>query len=52
MEPKRGVRLAVVQAGVEELVYGFESAAEAAEMIDFLREFWPGAEFVVEPLVN
>lgn len=52
MEMQRGVRLAVLEAGEERLVYAFQSAGEAAEMIGFLREFWPAAEFVVEPLLN
>ena len=52
MTPKRGVRLAVLEASEEKLVYAFETAGEAAEMIAFLREFLPEAEYVVEPVLN
>lgn len=52
MKPRRGVRMAVIEASEEILVYAFESPAEAGEMMAFLKEFLPDAEFVIEPLVN
>ena len=49
---RRGVRLEVRDADGVHLVYGFETAAEAAEMCAFLRPFLPRARFLLEPLVN
>jgi hypothetical protein len=44
------VRMAVLDGDDEILVYVFAHAGEAAEMIAFLRDFLPKAEFVLEPL--
>lgn len=44
------VELRVAKDGEETLVYMFERPAAAAEMIAFLSEFWPDAEFVLQPL--
>lgn len=41
--------LRVQEDGADSLVYTFRTIAEAAEMIDFLRDFLPRARFVIEP---
>lgn len=45
-----GMRMAVLEGGEEILVYVFAQASEAAEMMTFLRGFFPKAEFVLEPV--
>lgn len=45
-----GVRFAVREAGEEVLVYHMSSIREATEILAFIREFFPRAEFVFEPL--
>lgn len=44
------VELTVSRAGRVELVYVLKDAAEAAEYIGFLRDFWADAEFLLQPL--
>ena len=44
------VELRVSDEGKEILVYTFESAGEAAEMIHFLTDFLPAAQFVLQPM--
>lgn len=47
----RAVRL-TVRGGGAVLDYVFETPAEAAEMVAFLREFLPDSAFTLEPLVH
>lgn len=44
------VELRVSDGGAEILVYTMKGAGEAAEMIRFLSDFLPGAQFVIQPL--
>lgn len=44
------VRLTVREADEDILVYTFASVREAAEIHGFIREFFPRAEFRLEPL--
>lgn len=44
------VELLVRKDGRDELVYVMKSVAEATEMVDFLSDFWPDAQFVMQPL--
>lgn len=44
------VEMRVRDAGEEILVYTFKEPKEAAEMIEFLSDFLPEAEFLVQPL--
>lgn len=44
------VEMRVSEAGEEILVYTFKRPSEAAEMIEYLADFLPGAEFLVQPL--
>jgi hypothetical protein len=46
----RSVELRVRDEGRDILLYTFDSAGRAAEMIHFLADFLPKAEFVVQPL--
>ncbi len=46
----RGVELRVNQDGETLLVYVFKAVSEAAEMFVFLRDFFPDASFVVQPV--
>ena len=46
------VELRVQQDGGDVLVYAFQAINEAAEMFEFLREFFPGAKFVIQPLLH
>ena len=48
MSVKR-VELRVFDEGKEQLSYIFDSISEAAEMIDFLRDFFPSGRFVLQP---
>lgn len=43
------LELRVQQDGVDSLVYAFRTIAEAAEMMAFLRDFFPAATFVLQP---
>lgn len=43
------VELRVREEGEDILVYTFRSLVEAAEMISFLSDFLPRAQFVVQP---
>jgi len=47
---QRSVELRVRQGDTDVLVYTFETPTKAAEMIHFLTEFFPAAEFLVQPL--
>jgi hypothetical protein len=47
---QRSVELRVRQGGTDVLVYTFETPTKAAEMIHFLTEFFPAAEYLVQPL--
>ncbi|MEM7520406.1 MAG: hypothetical protein AAF307_05150 [Pseudomonadota bacterium] len=44
------VEMRVREAGEDILVYTFKKPREAAEMIGFLSEFLPAAEFLIQPL--
>lgn len=44
------LELRVRDAGDDVLVYTFRSAAEASEIIRFLSDFFPRAQFVLQPL--
>lgn len=43
------VELRVSEDGEEILVYALKDLAKAAEMIDFLSEFLPDAQYLVQP---
>lgn len=45
-----GVCMKVTEEGREVLVYHFASIAEAAKTFDFISEFFPQAQFVIEPI--
>lgn len=49
---QRAVELRVQENGEDVLVYAFKAIDEAAEMFDFLRDFFPGAKFVIQPLMH
>lgn len=49
---KRSVELRVREGGSDVLVYTFESPTKAADMIHFLSDFFPEAEFLVQPLLH
>jgi len=49
---QRAVEMRVQQDGEDVLVYAFRAMNEAAEMFDFLRDFFPGAKFIIQPLVH
>jgi len=44
------VEMRVRDGGADVLVYVFRTIAEAGEMMAFLREFFPSAQFLVQPL--
>ncbi|MEL6516863.1 MAG: hypothetical protein AAFO80_03480 [Pseudomonadota bacterium] len=46
----RQVELRVQEDGADVLVYAFRGLDEAAEMFAFLRDFFPNARFVIQPL--
>lgn len=46
------VELLVRQDGVTELTYSLKSLEDAGEMFAYLREFFPGATFVIQPLAH
>ena len=46
------VELRVHQDGEDILIYSFKAIDEAAEMFDFLRDFFPDAKFVIQPLMH
>lgn len=46
------VELRVQENGEDVLVYAFRAIDEAAEMFDFLRDFFPGAKFIIQPLMH
>ena len=46
------VELRVRDQGSEILVYALQSVAEAAEMMHFLGDFLPSAQFTVQPLTH
>ncbi|WP_156943801.1 hypothetical protein [Roseivivax isoporae] len=43
------IELRVREDARDILVYTFRTIAEASEMIHFLAEFFPGAQYVVQP---
>jgi len=45
-----GVRFSVREAGEDVLVYHMGSISEAMKILNFIREFFPEAQFVFEPL--
>ena len=47
---RRSVELRVREDGADIIVYTFESPTKAADMINYLSEFFPRAEFLVQPL--
>ena len=48
----RGVELRVDQNGETLLVYVFKAVSEAAEMFVFLKDFFPEARFIVQPVTH
>ncbi len=44
------IELRVRDEGRDVLVYTFDSAGRAAEMIRFLADFFPAGEFIVQPM--
>lgn len=44
------VEMRVQEAGERLLEYKFHSIAEAAEMFAFLKDFFPAATFLIQPL--
>jgi hypothetical protein len=52
MSEPAGVRFSVRENGQDVLVYHYARMEEAAEIYAFIREFFPQAEFVFEPLVH
>jgi len=48
----QGVKFSVVEAGETVLIYQMGSIAEAVERLEFIREFFPRARFVFEPLTH
>ena len=52
MPYRRGVELRVQEEGEDVLDYAFKAVDEAAEMLNFLREFFPRARFVIQPLTH
>lgn len=46
------VRFSVRRSGEEMLVYHFDTNREAIKMLHFLRDFFPDAQFVVEPALH
>lgn len=48
----RSVEFRVQQDGEDVLVYTFKAVDEAAEMFNFLREFFPQARFIIQPLLH
>lgn len=49
---RRAVELRVQENGEDVLVYAFKAIDEAAEMFNFLRDFFPGAKFIIQPLMH
>lgn len=47
-----GVKFSVIDAGETVLIYQMGSVAEAVERLEFIREFFPRAKFVFEPLTH
>lgn len=45
-----GVRMSVRENGEDILVYHYASIREAVEIQEFIREYFPRADFVFEPL--
>lgn len=48
----QGVKFSVVEAGETVLIYQMATIAEAVERLEFIREFFPRARFVFEPLTH
>ena len=44
------VELVVSRGGVVELTYVLKNPKEASEYIEFLRDFWRDAEFLLQPV--
>ena len=44
------LELKVQEGGKDELIYQFQSVAEATAQVLFLKEFFPNARFVIQPL--
>lgn len=49
MYTSRRVEMRIQENGEDTLVYSFAGVAEAAEMFAYLKDFFPGARFVIEP---
>lgn len=47
---QRSVELRVQEDGADVLVYVFRTIGEAADMFEYLRDFFPTARFVIQPL--
>lgn len=47
-----GVQFSVIDDGETVLVYKMATLAEAVERLEFIREFFPRAQFVFEPLTH
>lgn len=46
------VRFLVEVHGKPELTYHFEKISDAMETLDFIKDFFPNARFIVEPVLN
>ena len=46
------LELRVREAGEDVLVYTFKTVSEASDIIRYLGEFFPGAQFVLQPLAH
>ena len=44
------IEMRVQEDGTDQLVYQFETMAEAMEIFHFIREFFPNATFILQPL--
>jgi hypothetical protein len=47
-----GVRFSVIDEGETVLIYQMATLREAVERLEFIREFFPRARFVFEPLTH
>ncbi len=52
LRENRGVELRVQDEGEDILIYALKGIDEAAEMFNFLKGFFPGAKFVIQPILN
>lgn len=50
MQMDRMIEMRVQDAGEDVLTYTFKTLSEASEMLSFLKDFFPQARFVIQPL--